>query len=116
MANPRTGNSHFEMQDLPVEVAKKVELMQPGDISEAFVMKDASSNRDVVAVVKLSERIPGHKANLAEDYNMIKGMFEQRKRQEILKDWIEKKIKDTYVKIADGWNTCDFQYEGWIKD
>lgn len=115
MVNQMTGSPRFEMQDLPPEVARRVELMQPGDISESFIMKDTKRNKDIVAIVKLTNRVPGHKANLSDDYNMIKQMYEAQRKNEILKEWVEKKIKDTYVKIADGWQNCDFQYDGWIK-
>ena len=115
MMNARTGSTRFEMQDLPQEAARKLELMQPGDISEAFIMKDPRKNRDVVAIVKLTSRIPGHKANLAEDFNMIKQMYEANAKGKIVKDWVENKIKNTYVKITEGWESCDFQYDGWIK-
>lgn len=115
MVNPMTRSSRFEMQDLPPEVARQIELMQPGDVSEAFIMKDVKRNKDIVAIVKLTSRIQGHKANLSEDYTMIKDMYEAKKRNDILRDWVEKKIKDTYVKIADGWENCEFQYDGWVK-
>ena len=107
-------SSKFEMQDLPSEVARKIEKMNPGDISEAFIMKN-SSHKDVAALVKLTNRIPGHKANLSDDYNLIKKMYEDHKRQLMLKEWLENKIKDTYVRIEDGWGDCEFQYEGWVK-
>lgn len=116
MVNDHNGSVRFEMQDLPAEVAAKIELMQPGDVSEAFIMKDPKKNRDMVALVRLKARIPGHKATLADDYNMLKQMYENKKRQDIIKEWVEKKIKTTYVKIADGWQNCDFKYEGWIKE
>ena len=115
MVNSLTGSTRFEMQDLPPEIAKRVELMQPGDVSEAFVMKDQKRNKDIVAIVKLTQRVQGHKANLSDDYNMIKEMYERMRKNEILKEWVEQKIKDTYVKIADGWNNCEFEYDGWIK-
>lgn len=115
MVNPNTGSTRFEMQDLPAEAAAKLELMQPGDVSEAFIMKDPRKNRDVVAIVKLTNRIPGHKANLSDDFNLLKQMYEGSARQKILKDWIEKKIKDTYIKISEGWDACEFTYNGWIK-
>lgn len=115
MMNQNTGSTRFEMQDLPVEVAKQIELMSPGDVSQAFVMKDVKKNKDVVAIVKLTQRIPGHKATLADDFNMIKNMYENSRRQQILTDWVENKIKDTYVKISDGWDACEFKYDGWIK-
>lgn len=113
MINPRTGSNRFEMQDLPPEVARKIELMQPGDISEAFIMKDQRKNRDVIAIVKLTERIPGHKATLSDDFNMIKQMYEQHARNKIISEWIEKKIGDTYTKISEGWDACEFRYKGW---
>lgn len=110
-----TTSPRFEMQQLPPEVAAKIDNMEPGDVSEAFIMKDERKNADVVAIVKLKERIPGHRANMAEDYNMIKDLYENHRKEEIIKDWVEKKIKDTYVRIEDGWGECEFQYEGWIK-
>lgn len=115
MMNSSTGSTRFEMQDLPSEVARKIELMQPGDISEAFIMKDSKKNRDVVAIVKLTERIPGHKATLAEDFNMIKQMYEAHAKQEVIRKWVEEKIKDTYTKISEGWDNCEFRYNGWTK-
>lgn len=115
MVNEETGSTRFEMQDLPPEVAKKIELMQPGDISEAFIMKDAKKNKDIVAIVKLTSRIPGHKASLADDFNLIRQMYEAKKKEDILKDWEEQKIKSTYVKISEGWQDCEFQHSGWIK-
>lgn len=115
MMNNQTGSSRFEMQELPVEIARQVEKMEPGDVSEAFIMMDPKRNTEVAAIVRLTSRIPGHRANLSDDYNMIKEMYLAHRKQEILKDWVEKKIKETYVHIEDGWDKCDFEYEGWIK-
>ncbi len=115
MVNPNNGSSRFEMQDLPAEVASKVSMMKPGDVSDPFVMKDPAKNQDVVVIVKLSNRIDGHRASMQEDYNMIKKMYEAWEREQILKKWVEQKIKETYVRIEDGWGDCEFKYEGWVK-
>ena len=115
MVNPENNSIRFEMAQLPQEVAKKVDTMEVGDISEAFIMKDPKRNNDIVAIVKLTARIPAHKANLSDDYQLIKQMYENSARQQMLKDWIEKKIKDTYVKIEDNWADCDFKNKGWLK-
>ncbi len=98
----------------PSGVARKVELMQPGDISEAFIMKDQKKNRDVVAIVKLTTRIPGHKATLADDFNLIKQMYENHEKEKVITRWVRTEIQDTYVKISDGWTKCEFRYKGWI--
>ena len=115
MVNDQTGSTRFEMQQLPPEVAARIEKMQPGEVSEAFIMKDERKNRDVAAIVKLTARTDGHKASMLEDYNMLKMMYENHEMGRILRDWVEKKIHETYVRIEDGWYPCEFQYEGWIK-
>ena len=115
MVNVVNGSTRFEMQDLPQEVSRKIETMKIGDISEPFVMIDQARNKEVVAIVKLTNRIEGHRATLSEDYNLIKEMYENYQKENIIREWIEKKIKDTYVRIEDGWNDCEFKYSGWVK-
>lgn len=115
MVNDKTGTPRFEMADLPQDVAKVVDTLKVGEISKPFIMKDPKRNRDIVAMVKLSSRIEPHKANLADDYQLIKGMYENAARTRILNNWISNKIKDTYVRIEDGWRECDFQHPGWLK-
>lgn len=115
MVNDNTGNTRFEMADLPQEVARKVANMQPGEISDAFIMKDPKRDRDIVAMVKLTERIEPHKANMSDDYQLIKNMYESSLKAKIVNDWIEKKIRDTYVRIEDGWDNCEFKNQGWLK-
>lgn len=115
MVNEMTGSPRFEMSQLPQEVAREVSNLQPGETSKAFIMKDPKRNQDIVAMVKLTNRIEGHRANLSDDYQQIKGMYENAKRAEVLSKWLEKKIKDTYVRIEDGWRDCDFKHSGWIK-
>lgn len=115
MVNSETSSTRFEMSQLPQEVAKAVAGLQPGEISEPFVMKDPKRDRDIVAIVKLTNRIEPHTANLADDYQMIKDMYEQSAREKIVNEWLEKKIQETYVRIEEGWRGCDFEHKGWIK-
>lgn len=115
MVNSQSGTTKFEMSELPQEVAKTVATMQPGDISKPFVMTDPKLNREVVAIVKLTSRTDGHKANMSDDYQTIKGMYEDDQRNEILKSWLEKKIANTYVRIEPEWRNCDFNHKGWVK-
>lgn len=115
MTNQETGTTQFEMSQLPQEVARVIADMQPGEISKPFVMKDPKRDREIVALVKLTRRIDAHQANLGDDYQMIKNMYEESTKQSIIDKWLEKKIADTYVRIEDGWRGCDFRHKGWIK-
>ncbi|MDE7153126.1 MAG: peptidylprolyl isomerase [Muribaculaceae bacterium] len=115
MTNNETGSTRFEMSQLPQEIAKVVDKMEPGEISDAFVMMDPKRNREVVATVKLTQRIPAHQANLADDFQTLKEMCENAAREKVIKTWLAKKIKDTYVKIEENWADCTFENEGWIR-
>ena len=115
MVNAETNTTRFEMSELPQEVAMAVSKLQPGEISKPFIMRNPKSAREVIAVVRLTSRIDAHQANLADDYQTIKNMYEQARSQEIVDKWIAKKIKDTYVRIEDGWRGCDFRHKGWVK-
>ena len=110
------GTPKFEMQELPTEIAKIVETMQVGEISAPFVMMKEPHRKEVVVIVKLKARTLSHRANLTDDYQALKSIVEDRKREDLLRDWIAKKQKSTYVRIADGWRNCDFQYPGWVRE
>jgi len=114
MLNEKNHSGRFEMADLPAEVGKKISTMQPGEISEPFVMVNPKTRREQVAIVKLVKRIDGHKADLADDYMIIKEMCEASTKEKIIDDWIAKKQKSVYVYIEEGWRNCEFKYD-WLK-
>ena len=115
MVNSTTGTTRFEMSELPQEVAKAVGQLQPGEISQPFIMRDPKRDREIVAMVRLTNRIDAHAANLADDFQTIKDMYEEPQKQAIVDKWLANKIKETYVRVEDGWRGCDFQHQGWIK-
>lgn len=104
----------FEMQELPQEVGKVIYNMQIGEISKPFTMI-TDKQREVVALVKLKARTDAHKANMSDDYQALKAIVENKKREELLHNWIIKQQKSTYVRISDGWANCDFKFPGWVK-
>lgn len=114
--NSNYGTTRFEMSQLPQEVAREVGKLAPGEISQPFIMKDSKRNSEVVAIVRLSKRIDAHTANLGDDFQTIKSMYENAERQAVINRWLANKIKETYVRIEDGWRGCDFQHEGWLKN
>ena len=115
MLNEKSGSSKFEYQDLPQEVAKVVYEMNVGELSKPFTMISPSTNKEVVAVVKLKSKTDNHKANLIDDYQMLKNFYESKEKEKFINDWIVKKQKETYISIDPAWQKCKFQYPGWVK-
>lgn len=110
-----SGTPRFELHELPQEVGKVVYDMKVGEISKPFRMT-TDKQKEVVAIVKLRARTEAHKANLSDDYQALKTIVENKKREELLNDWIRKQQKSTYVRISEGWRNCDFRFPGWVKE
>ena len=66
-------------------------------------------------IAKLKSRTEGHKATITEDFNVMKEMVLEKRREKKLHDWVVKKIKSTYVRLNDDYRDCKFEYEGWIR-
>lgn len=114
MTNPNTGSSKFEYQDLPAEVAKQIYIMQVGDVSEPFIMMDESKNKEVCCMVKLRDKTDVHKANMENDFQVLRKMLIQKRSAEFIDNWIRQKQKEVYIHIDPKWAGCDFEYPGWI--
>jgi len=106
--------SKFQLQDLPAEIAKVVDKMQVGEVSEPFTMIN-ERGKTVCVIAKLKNRIEGHKATITEDFQVMKDMVIEKRRSEMLHKWVVDKIKSTYVRLNDEYRDCDYEYEGWVR-
>ena len=117
--NKDTGETttRFEMSELSAlspELARVVEKLEVDEISKPFTMIN-SKGKTVCAIARLKNRILTHRANITEDFQVMKGVVETKKGEEAVEKWIREKQKNTYIRINPDWRDCEFQYEGWIK-
>lgn len=111
----RIRTSRFKMSELPVEIARVVERLDVGEISKPFTMID-KAGKTQCCVVKLKSRLKAHTANIAEDFQVLRRIVEDKRREEFLDQWIREKQRTTYVRINPDWATdCEFKYPGWLK-
>lgn len=114
MTNPNTGASKFEYQDLPPEIARQIYSMNEGDVSQPFMMMNKTKNKEVCAIVRLKTKRDAHKANLVDDFQVIRSMLMQKQQAQTIDEWIRAKQKEIYVQIDPAWSGCDFQYPNWV--
>lgn len=114
MPNPNNNTTKFEMQELPQEIARVVDNMKVGEISDPFIMLN-EKGKEICAIVKLKAKTEGHKATITDDYQKLKDIVTAKLGEEKLQKWVKEKLRTTYVRIDDKWKNCDFKYEGWIK-
>lgn len=112
----RSITSKFEYQDLPAEIAKVAYDMNVGEVSKAFTMIDQATGNEVITIIKIKSKTPSHKANVKDDYQILKSMLEEQKKAEFLKEWIAKKQKQTYISIDPAYRNCEFEHPGWVKE
>jgi len=74
---------------------------------------DFMTREQGIRIVRLMERVPAHKANLNQDYALIKQAAESDKRMRILNNWVSAKLGNAYIRIDNDFVQCPFEHQ-WI--
>lgn len=112
ITNPITGEQTWDMEDLnqvDQQIYLITDVMEKGDVSEPNLYMNIFDRKQGVRIVRLMERIPPHKANLKDDYALIKSAAESDKKQRIVEEWTRSKIKNAYIRIDEDFQTCSYR-------
>ncbi len=113
--NPNTGSSRFELDELDPAEYIAIRNLQIGEISNTFETRD-EKGKPVFKILYLVSQTKPQRANLRDNYNVIKEMALMDKRMRILGAWIKDKQQKTYIRILDNsFSSCEFKYPGWQK-
>lgn len=112
MYNRQNASSHFGMDELPVDIARVIESLQVGEISQPFTWL-LDNGKTVCAIAKVKSRTNAHQATFSDDYEVLRQMYEAKLSEERIKEWIKKKQRDTYVRINKEKRDCEFLYPDW---
>lgn len=102
--NPETNTNFFEISDLEPDVYFTLDTMDIGKVSAPFEFKDPYGET-AYKVLLLQSRSEPHKASLEKDFSRIKDDALISKKEAELNNWLDKKIKDTYIVIDPEWLT-----------
>lgn len=112
ITNPYTGEQTWEMDQLN-EIDQQIYLitdrMEKGNISKPSIYNDIYERKDGVRIVRLMNRIPAHKANLNDDYALIKLAAENDKKTNTINDWINSKVTSSYLRVDENYVNCTFK-------
>lgn len=116
ITNPITGDQQWDMEDLS-QVDQQIYLltdaMNKGDVSEPNLYQNIFDRKQGVRIVRLMERTTPHRANLNEDYALIKNAAEADKKQKMISDWTNSKIGNAYIRIDEEYQSCKF-HNSWL--
>ena len=112
MYNRNTASSQFSLEELPVDVARVIEKLEVGELSQPFAWV-LDNGKTVCAVAKLRSRTEAHLATINDDYETLSMMYRSELGNKRLQDWIKEKQKNTYVRINRDSRNCEFMYPDW---
>lgn len=114
MVNPQNNSTKFELSHLQPEVIRATQNLKEGELSSPVLMMD-EKGYEVYKIFYLKSETAPHRANLKDDYQLLKNLMLQRKSEKTLEDWIDEKQAATYISIKENWLHCEFEHKGWVK-
>ena len=119
MADPSTGSSYFEIDQLKPADFTAIKDLEPGQISEPVASLDnegylqGRQGNLVYKIIRVDKILPAHTATFENDYTQILESVEQKKQMEAVDAFLNKKIKETYIVIDPLFAECEFSREAW---
>lgn len=108
------GSSKIERESIPGTITYELAGLNKGDITTAFEDED-ERKRKVVKIVKIEDAIPAHQITLETDYDRIKQMALNKKRNEMVEKFVNSKLPTTFISIDGRYDSCSFK-GNWKKD
>jgi len=115
MADPSTGSSYFEIDQLKPQDYAAIKDLKEGEISEPFESLD-NEGRDgnlVYKIIRVDKIIPAHAATFSNDYTLLMGQARQELQMKAINEFIDSKIQSTYIVIDPLFMDCDFERPLW---
>jgi len=112
--NPKTGTSFFTFDEIDPSIKYIVEKMKIGDISDPSLSKSQDGTQAAYRLIKLNNKINEHKANVVDDFDLLKEYALANKKQKVLEKWVTDNINDTYINLSKDLSVCSC-YNKWTK-
>lgn len=113
VVNANRGTSKFTAKEMDASAYFTLEKMRVGEISKPVLMKTPDGSK-AYRIIKLISKTQPHKASLKTDYNRIKEVVLNQKKETVISEWINEKRKETFIKINSSYlNKCTFKHK-WV--
>ena len=119
MADPNTGSSYFEIDQLKPADYAAIKDLKEGEISEPVESTDnegyqqGRQGNTVYKVIRVDKIVPAHSATFTNDYTELQDRVRNQRQMKAIDDFLEKKIKDTYIVIDPMFKECAFKRAIW---
>ena len=117
MADPNTGSSYFEIDQLKPQDYAAIKALEVGQISAPIESLDneGRSGNTVYKIIKVDKIIPAHTATFQNDYDLLLQQAKSQMSMTAINKFIDSKIKTTYIVIDPLFSDCQFERTGWAE-
>ena len=115
MADPNTGSSYFEIDQLKPQDYMAIRDLGEGEISMPIVSLD-NEGRDgnlVYKIIRVDRILPAHTATYENDFSQLAEEVRMYKQGEALDAFVDEKIRTSHIVIDPMFKDCTFEREGW---
>jgi peptidyl-prolyl cis-trans isomerase SurA len=109
--NPNSGNAMFQAEELDPKIFYVIDKLEVGQVSAPVAFK-TEENKDAFRIIQLVKKVPPHKANMQQDYDVIQKAAINKKKQEVIDNWVKTRAAKTYIRIIDKYNNCSY-FDTW---
>ncbi|MBR1489460.1 MAG: peptidylprolyl isomerase [Bacteroidales bacterium] len=119
MADPNTGSSYFEIDQLkPADYAaikdlKEGEISEPVESTDNEGVQQGRQGNTVYKIIRVDKIVPAHSATFTNDYTELQDRVRNQRQMKAIDEFLEKKIKDTYIVIDPMFKECAFKRDIW---
>ena len=115
MADPNSGSSYFEIDQLKPQDYNAIRDLAVGDISDSFESLDneGRSGNTVYKIIKVDNIYPSHTATLEEDYSLLSDAASNKAAMDEIDKFLNEKIASTHITIDPIFKDCEFSREAW---
>ena len=107
------GSDKMEKLNLPPTISYQIAGLNKGDITDVFQDTQAQDKK-VVSIVKIDDVIAAHQLDIATDYDRIKQMALNKKKNEMVEKWVKEKLPNVFISINNRYKDCTFKTD-WRK-
>lgn len=109
--NPNSGNSKFQAEELDPKIFYVIDNMEIGQVS-GTVSFTTEENMPAFRMLQLVDKTAPHKANMEQDYDVIQKATINKKKQQVIDQWVILRAAKTYIRINEKYNKCSY-YQTW---
>ena len=106
------GSDRLEKLNLPPITSYQIAGLNKGDITDVF--EDKEQDRKTVKIVKVDDVIAAHQLDISTDYDRIKQLALNKKKNELVEKWVKEKLPSVFISINDRYKDCVFKTD-WRK-